>query len=515
MIVIHDRSGNHLHTTETTAVIGVPLKKADFRHIELSNHTFSGCDLTQSRFYACSMHRASFVDCDLGRAEFSYGHLFYTTFTNCDLRGAWFSACTGIETIKFEGCRRMAADEPIPGYKVVDGILVKKPQEECSSCTQEHTRSCLSCDTHCVHVVCGDCNDCAEDGTCEHCNTCRDGCCNCSICYNCTELSACPHGGCDGCENCCACEDAGEHQESHTPWYDKTPKKFKCSRLAGVEWEFNDRESLTSWRTKWRGGVHEDGSCGYEAVTAPLAGDHIAACLRDLGEEFKRLGTGANRDCGIHVHVDAIDLSWHDMYRLLWVYAKVEPLMYLLGGQARARTRNNESYCAPVGVEYLKSLAQLDRKGGIMSVALTDRGGNQYGPAAAKIKRRNGSIGKKDEGRYKGLNIMPWLSGRQTHKRRKDSTVEFRMHRNSMDAERIIGWTQLCVRLVDWCAKASDKDAQELPRSALRALCEVIAPDCAPYILKRVAAWRKATTKTSQVPRYISISKAGYALKEF
>lgn len=291
-----------------------------------------------------------------------------------------------------------------------------------------------------------------------------------------------------------------------------------------MEWEYNRKVDLSGWRSKWRGGVHYDGSCGYEAVTAPMAGDHIANCLKDLAKTFEETEALADERCGIHVHVDARDLKWADMYRLLWVYGKVEPLMYLLAGQHRARLDHDRtSYCKPVGREYLDSLSEVDRKGAVLAVAL-GRGNSEEG--ARKILR-SCRIGKKDGGRYRGLNIIPWLAGR-AYKERKvtkdlktgkvttsltpkpDSTVEFRLHRNSMNPDRVIGWSQLCAKLVDWCANATDKEAQNLPKSPLRALCEVIAPELAPWILRRVTEWRKATkvspyTKRRGVPRRIAI----------
>ncbi len=289
---------------------------------------------------------------------------------------------------------------------------------------------------------------------------------------------------------------------------------------------------LSNWRQKWRGGVHHDGSCGYEAVTAPIAGDHIENCLKDLAQTFKETHAEANDQCGIHVHVDARDLKWADMYRLLWVYGKVEPLLYLLAGQHRAKLdRDRTSYCKPVGKEFLESLSEVDRKGAVLSVAL---GKGQSDEKAREHLRRN-RLHKKDGGRYRGLNIIPWLVGRAykekvvvkdrktgkietLFKPKSDSTVEFRMHRNTLLGERVVGWAQLCAKLVDWCANATDKEAQNLPKSALRALCEVIAPECAPWILHRVKEWRKATkvsprTHKRRVPRRISLTDQGYKLK--
>lgn len=260
------------------------------------------------------------------------------------------------------------------------------------------------------------------------------------------------------------------------PWRDGS------KRLAGIELEYNqvqDSAPIADFLDAWRAGHHSDGSCGWEVVTAPIAGKHVDACLKALGRAFDQAETEANESCGIHVHVDAGDMRWADMYRLLHVYAKVEPLLYLLGGQKRMQN----TYCMPVGKLYTQAMANVDRKGQCLAVAYAS-------PEGRMAARRN--PGKKAGGRYRGLNICPWLAGRRRQQIRPDTTVEFRIHRNSLDMSRVTGWVKLLVTLVDWCAKATDKEAAALPRSALRALC-ALAPESKEWILARVKAWRRAT----------------------
>lgn len=220
-----------------------------------------------------------------------------------------------------------------------------------------------------------------------------------------------------------------------------------------------------------------------------MSGDYISQCLTDLGKAFHNGNAEADERCGIHVHVDATDFSWADMYRLLWVYSHVEPVLYLLAGQQRIENH----YCQPCGIDYRQALGESllekgkDRKGRVLEVAFFADSYRRKGSWDGRTYQRRGP-GKKDGGRYRGLNLCPWLAGRKA--KRPDTTLEFRLHRNTLDAKRVVGWAQLCARLVDWCAKATDKEAEDLPKSALRALCQVIAPDCAPWILNRVRGWR-------------------------
>ncbi len=506
------------------------LPNIQLTYTRLTSANFSNSNLSNASFRNVDANRTDFSNTDLRFADFCFASLAEANLQGADLRGADFYAANLLGA-KLTGARRDIGDEAIAGWKrdPSTGLLRARRQNECHYCDVAVLRLCGNCADHCIHSQCPGCDDCAIGvSICDDCGLCGD-CCDCLHCdRGCGRRRACNYDSdCGYCSHHCECgnEDDDEECEHGKPWFDPKPKDFKCSRTCGVEWEYNNQADLGKWRKKWRGGIHSDGSCGWEAVTAPMAGDHIEACLTDLAAEFDDKDVRADARCGIHVHVDARDMSWADMYRLLWVYGKIEPILYLLAGQKRSLGGNGgRSYCAPVGQKYLASLSEIDRKGGVLAVAF-----EKASPSIAKSYVRSHRMHKKDQGRYRGLNIIPWLAGRTTdpntgkHRRAPDSTVEFRMHRNSLDAKRVIGWTQLCVRIVDWCANATDKQAQALPKSALRALCEVIAPDCAPWILSRVREWRNATkmkpspynpsVRKRTTPRYISLTKAGYALR--
>ena len=282
-------------------------------------------------------------------------------------------------------------------------------------------------------------------------------------------------------------------------------------RLVGVEVECNHYPTIQSWLTKWRGALHQDGSCGYEAVTTPVAGEHVKPCLTDLTDMLKAQGNTADNRCGVHVHVDARDIQWPSMLRLLRVYTLLEPILYLIGGQNRLSGR----YCAATAADFRTALAGADPKTAVLAAAF--RGGLGRNRERSTFDTWNGTNidarayvrsrpGKKDAGRYRGINIIPWIVGRRTHA--PDTTIEFRMHRNSLDGARIAEWARLLATIVDWCDAATDGEVAALPRSALRALVNVIAPAFKPWVMSRVKGWRKATTPCS----HTETSEAGVDL---
>lgn len=281
---------------------------------------------------------------------------------------------------------------------------------------------------------------------------------------------------------------------------------FKSTRLAGVEWEYNHIISpkenhsmfnttstsiapVKTWARKWHGGNNYDGSCGYEIVTAPMAGDKIAQCLTELNKAMiVDSVTTANRDCSVHVHVSVKDYEWDDMYRLIEIYSKFEKLLYAIGGDGRFAN----DYCSPCGDRYLKALQHSGeaKKEKVLAVTFKENDRN-YLDGFTAIGWSN-RCRKKDGGRYKGLNIIPWIVAKRDN--RKDCTVEFRIHENTLDVNRVIGWVHLLVKFVDWCKKAKKKDIKSLPKNQIKALIQ-ICPDSEDFINTRINAWKLLKNK--------------------
>lgn len=282
--------------------------------------------------------------------------------------------------------------------------------------------------------------------------------------------------------------------------------EFDSSRLVGVEWEYNwcgqrtgeygyltgirSNQALTAWCDKWRGRIHEDGSCGYEAVTAPLSGDYIAPCLQELGQVFSPDQVSINHHCSIHVHVDASDFSWNDTYRLLWVYGQVEEVLFQLAG----KKRKSSSYCRPCGKGYRKVLASRfvmkNTKVNVQNQVLNAVYSGRY--HSRHNHRLTGQewyrqAQRKDEARYKALNICPWLYAKRKQIN-TNKTIEFRLHQETKDAERVIGWTKMLAQLIEWVRVSEDKDVYQLPSNGLLALF-VMCPQSRSWLLQQANKW--------------------------
>ena len=312
-------------------------------------------------------------------------------------------------------------------------------------------------------------------------------------------------------------------------------KTFNSKRLAGIEVEYTaagDFSYIKDFCRTWGAGVHEDSSCGWEVVTAPAAGDYLVKQTNAAATALADAGAACDNNCGVHVHVDARDYTWNEMAILLKVWRLIEAPMYVLAGARR----RNEHYCKPYG----HRLDATNKDTIIYSImgATSNR----------SLRHMQGyrTLDKKGQGdaRYRSLNICPWLARlpeqeqwsvkanrylrsnkesfrkenspklRYRQRLRPDSTVEFRLHEGTHDGSELLRWTQLCVRIVEWCAMATDKDVRALGKNGMRALSR-IAPDMLPYLLEKLRQYRRASPRRRAIGirhgEYHLDPKRGYA----
>lgn len=293
-------------------------------------------------------------------------------------------------------------------------------------------------------------------------------------------------------------EDAAEVTEI-TSYVDMSAK-LGAARLVGVEVEYNremndeGEAAAEAWREVWPGAsIHEDGSCGWEAVTPPMSGKYVSKCLTELMSDLTAYDAGCDANCGLHVHVDAKDVRWSDMFSFMSLYARLEPLLFVVAGQSRAKNR----YCKPMRKRFREVLAESDwgrRKQMLLSYLIL---GDIHGDASDYIAK-NG-VHKKENGRYKAVNIMPWIAGRAF--RRPDCTIEFRLHRGSHNAARVTAWARLCADIVDYATRHGESAIAALPRSPLRTLA-IVSPDTKDFVLQCVKAYRRSTTAKRKSDEY-------------
>lgn len=359
----------------------------------------------------------------------------------------------------------------------------------CDACSGRQEHVCSRCD-HCESCCgCSQCENCGPvESTCSDCDRC-DSCCGCERCISCSEVcdSRCSDGRC---ETCCdrRCTDCDRQSESeldiplaapnakreikfHEP-NRRQRKRNPLARYIGVEIEIakvgGSARAILDVVDEWHGACVSDGSLpdgGFEIVTAPAGGDLFLDQIEDICRELNAADAEVDKSCGLHVHVDARDLSYYCLTRLIRIYAHVEPVLFRMVPKSR---RDNQ-YCEPCGQRYL-----THAKGPKASVIQATYGepAGRYFPTTRKSKYV--------QARYAAMNLHSYfLRG----------TVELRLPNGTTNAAKITSWGVLWASIVEFAARSSDKEVTDFlaldPQEALVKIAD--GAGLAGFVAERIA----------------------------
>ena len=173
-------------------------------------------------------------------------------------------------------------------------------------------------------------------------------------------------------------------------------------------------------RPAWK--VVTDGSLGHagrgaEFVSPVLFGDAGLAQVDAVCEALTDFGCTVNHHCGLHIHVGVANAPLTFFKTLSKFYGIFEPVID--GMMPNSRRASTNTYCRSVTSA---SPAQIDR-----ATSLADL-----------INTATPAMGT--ETRYYKLNLAAFNRHR---------TVEFRQHSGTLDGEKVVNWTRLCLKMVD------------------------------------------------------------------
>ncbi len=238
--------------------------------------------------------------------------------------------------------------------------------------------------------------------------------------------------------------------------------------------------------------------------------------MRDLADGLGLYLDGSAPDaaCGMHVHIDASDLSVYDLSRLIRLYYKVEKALFDLVNPDRL----TNTYARPCGKFYSDKLAAHPRdfRTGLISAMyfngrslkpnLQEFSLHNYGVSLEKlsVQKRKALEGeavaqvrnalndnktrKYRDIRYKALNLHSYFLRK---------TIEFRHHHGTVDYEEIVGWGQVCQELVSFSQRMSstmgssstvNQYIEALPVNSRKSLLAVMPARLHEYIIK---AWKR------------------------
>lgn len=186
--------------------------------------------------------------------------------------------------------------------------------------------------------------------------------------------------------------------------------------------------SETQWLTKHDGSV----SGGAELVSPPLDFDSASDRNKvDTAIAALQLGgASTHNSAGIHVHIDASDLSAQQVANVGRFMFKFEDVIYRIAssGWTRLRPAGMNNYCKPVPEEMVRRLCKVRDLDGFYRA--------WYGSVQDGLHFRNSHY---HESRYHGLNLHSWCYR---------GTIEFRIFNSSLNPDRVQAYIALSMAIV-------------------------------------------------------------------
>lgn len=202
----------------------------------------------------------------------------------------------------------------------------------------------------------------------------------------------------------------------------------------GLEFEFENvrvrlhedpRQTSADWRSLWE--YHEERSIrdnGAEYVfREPMFGLDAYQAMALLLTHARSAGWRSSRRTGIHVHLDARDMSLAQLNGLCILYAFYEPAIYRWVGD----NRDSNVFCLP----WFKAEGGINSASSVLRNAALDtpqsRGDNSGLWTASRLVER-----------YAGMN----LNSLHLH-----GSIEFRQLKTTLDTERVVDWINIIMAL--------------------------------------------------------------------
>ena len=169
---------------------------------------------------------------------------------------------------------------------------------------------------------------------------------------------------------------------------------------------------------------------GAELVSPPLpATPESFRQIEIITSAMRNNGCTIDRQCGLHVHQDANDLTVRQVGHIYGLYASFQTL---ISSSLAPSRRGTNSYCRP------ESFDSMNDNYGNKATAKTWKGAKTK--KLAKSDFRQIANKTKKFSRYSAINIEPL---------RAYGTIEFRQHQGTLNADKIISWVLVTQAMIE------------------------------------------------------------------
>jgi hypothetical protein len=188
---------------------------------------------------------------------------------------------------------------------------------------------------------------------------------------------------------------------------------------------------------------------GWEIASFVAAGENDLKHICDLVGFLQEKGVRTTKNCGLHVHVNAKDLTVSQVGLMLARWIKVEKFLYQICNPART------------GNDYCRSLNMRSRNGHVYHPRKLSNFFYSMMPS-------NFNIHNNPEKKY-SLNTFGYTVSRSRDWYRKP-TVELRLPECVLDTEHVENWSRMFINFVDWCSCNSNPPTDLSPVTTIQEL---------------------------------------------
>lgn len=184
-----------------------------------------------------------------------------------------------------------------------------------------------------------------------------------------------------------------------------------------------------SWKAIHDGSLISNNGRSCEVVSPILSGTEGLEELKKVAKLLAAAGATVNKTCGMHVHMDAHDLTGDQIRNIVVRYARHEAVIDSF--MPKSRRANNNSYCSSV------------------DALLNNTIGSSYDVASRNNNRKRFYSQNVNEFLYPFINYSDRRYKINLTAYSRYKTIEFRQHSGSVNASKMEHWVKFLVQFVE------------------------------------------------------------------
>lgn len=270
---------------------------------------------------------------------------------------------------------------------------------------------------------------------------------------------------------CRGTEPTGFFREVSNAHYIGSPelaKEIKIPWLVGVELEaVNGDPNVLFDKLDSRIGLGHDGSLNgtspIEMQLPPSSNEKLEKFIKHTTKISRNSGYRINKSCGVHIHLNALDLrnDSHYIFKLLSAYYAIEPVIFAM----LPKSRRENKYALPLRCWIGEAkMLELTRK----PIPTIDELQMMWYKSRSLEQAHMFRNGKYDTSRYHGFNLHTFFTR---------GTIELRHHHGTLNKTKITNWINLHLMIFDWVKTKYDQNVVdavffcENPADKFRLMC--------------------------------------------